>query len=221
MSYILDALKRAEAERDRGAVPTLSTQSPAPGAASGAGRVLRPVLIGAAMLLLMLLGAGVTRWLTAPKPAVMAQPAALPPAPLPPPVQVQPVPQAAPPARAEAQRPPAALPAPLSRAPAASASMAPALAAPVAPVAAPVAAPVVAQAAPVAMADLPEATRRELPAIKAGGAMVSDVPANRMLIINGQLLHEGEAVAPGLLLETIGLRSAVLSYKGQRFTINY
>ncbi|ALT76062.1 general secretion pathway protein GspB [Paucibacter sp. KCTC 42545] len=78
-----------------------------------------------------------------------------------------------------------------------------------------------ANAAPPALASLPESLRRELPPLVAGGAMYSDTPANRMLIINGQLWHEGDKVTPDVTLEQIKLKGAVLSYKGQRFSINF
>lgn len=72
-----------------------------------------------------------------------------------------------------------------------------------------------------ALAELPESLRRELPVLATSGAMYSETPANRMLIINGQVLREGDRVAANLVLEQIQLKRAVLSYKGQRFGINY
>lgn len=51
--------------------------------------------------------------------------------------------------------------------------------------------------------------------------MYSDTPAARMLILNGIVYHEGDALSPGLQLESIGNRRATLSYKGQRFTLDY
>ncbi len=219
MSYILDALKRAESERDRGAVPTLNTPLPARASASRSGRPLLYTVIAAAVLLLVL-AALISRWLFSTSPQ-QAEPVAV----ASPVMQAKPAPVPVPPTPAPV---PAPIPAPV-QAPAATALQsqplipaAHALPEP-APAVPPVAKPVAIAAVPpiVALNDLPEALPRELPPLKAGGAMVSDVPANRMLIINGQLLHEGEAVVPGLVLENIGLRTALLSYKGQRFTINY
>jgi general secretion pathway protein B len=69
--------------------------------------------------------------------------------------------------------------------------------------------------------ELPDDVRRELPALTIGGAMYSANPANRMLIINGQLFHEGDKLAPGLSLEQIKLKSAVLKLKGYRYGISY
>jgi general secretion pathway protein B len=42
-----------------------------------------------------------------------------------------------------------------------------------------------------------------------------------MLIINGQLFHEREQPAPGVVLEQIRLKSAVLGFKGYRFELSY
>ena len=45
--------------------------------------------------------------------------------------------------------------------------------------------------------------------------------ADRILIINGQVLHEGDAIAPGLMLEQIRLKAAVLAFKGYRYGIAF
>jgi general secretion pathway protein B len=71
------------------------------------------------------------------------------------------------------------------------------------------------------LSELPEDVRSGLPALSVGGAMYSQTPANRMLIINGQVFREGDALAPGLVLEQIKLKSAVLKVKGLRFGISY
>ena len=63
--------------------------------------------------------------------------------------------------------------------------------------------------------------RRELPAIAVNGASYSENPAHRMLIVNGQVLHEGEAAAPELLLEEIRLKMAVFRFRGTRFALPY
>lgn len=51
--------------------------------------------------------------------------------------------------------------------------------------------------------------------------MYSADAASRMLIVNGQVLREGESISSDLVLEKINLKSAVLAYKGQRYKINY
>ncbi len=73
----------------------------------------------------------------------------------------------------------------------------------------------------VTLNDLPEAIRREQPKLTIGGAMHSANAANRMLILNGQVFHEGDQVTADLVLEQIKLKSAVLVYKGYRYSINY
>ena len=83
-----------------------------------------------------------------------------------------------------------------------------------------------APARPVARAlpryqDLPEATRRAFPALRVGGSMYSDSPSASVLVVNDQLLREGDSVVPGLLLEQIGPRSARLRWKDQAFTLPY
>lgn len=217
MSYILEALRRAESERERGKVPGLHSQAWAEGAAAapatdrpGARRGAQPLLIGS-LVLLLLAGAGAYMWWSRPAPApapvlASAEPAP-PPAPaasvaLPPP---PPVPAAA--SALPLPPPPVVLPAPLP-------APAPAPAATPAPAARP--------AAPIpTLAELSPALRAELPPLQVGGAMHSDTPANRMLILNGQVYREGDAIAPGLQLEQIQLRSAVLLYKGQRLRLSY
>jgi general secretion pathway protein B len=69
------------------------------------------------------------------------------------------------------------------------------------------------------LADLPEARRRELPPLVLSGAVQSPDPAARMLIVDGQVLREGDALSPGLTLERIGPRAAVFSLRGLRFEL--
>ncbi|MBB6560731.1 general secretion pathway protein B [Acidovorax soli] len=63
MSYILDALRRAEAERGRGAVPGIHTQAmPAGGAPAERPAPANLVLVGTAVLAVAALAAGGTWW---------------------------------------------------------------------------------------------------------------------------------------------------------------
>lgn len=73
----------------------------------------------------------------------------------------------------------------------------------------------------VSIQELPDDIRRELPPLSVGGAMHSDVAANRMLVLNGGVFREGDQPAPGVVLEEIRLKSAVLRYKGHRYSISY
>lgn len=72
-----------------------------------------------------------------------------------------------------------------------------------------------------ALHELPDHVRRNLPQLVIGGAMYSDSPANRMLVINSQLFHEGDKLGPDLTLEEIKLKSAVLRYKTWRYNVTY
>ena len=204
MSYILDALRRADSERERGAVPTLHAHQP--GSVADEGRTGPRLWVwGAGALGLLLLGGLASQWLLRAdrEPAVASAvliPAASSPLPMPqgiaPPLQPV-LPNVAPgpdlvrlqPPQTLPLEPPAAAPSAVSRVP--------------------------------ALSELPEALRRELPPLTTGGAMYSETPANRMLIINGQVLREGDKVAANLVLEQIRLNSAVLSFKGQRYSISY
>ena len=68
-----------------------------------------------------------------------------------------------------------------------------------------------------AQSDLPDAVRAQLPALKISGATYSANPVYRMAIVNGQVLHEGDVAAPGLLLEKIEPTRTIWSFKGFRY----
>lgn len=201
MSYVLDALRRADAERHSGAVPTLHAQPlPAPG--TSAETVAPPRWLWALLVALLLaLVALAALWLGGrPVPSPAAPTPALPGAP------AVPAPQ---PSEQAAIAPRPVPPMPVQRRP---------VAPPVAEKAGP---PVDTDARPVPWAQLPDALRRQLPAMAFGGATDSTVATARMLIINGQIHREGDEVAPGLVLERIALRSAQMRYQGRRFEVTY
>ncbi len=233
MSYILDALRRADAERERGNVPGLHTQpAPVPHADDGrAGRAPAWVWPAAgvavaviAALAWLALGrdaappervagvagsGGVAVAPVAPQVVPPPLPAAVP-APITPPAAVQAASAAPTPRRATAVPP---------RKPTAVVAAAPAKP----PRAASAIASATATAEPrlYKPTELPDDVRKEVLALVVGGAMYSRTPANRMLIVNGQLFHEGDTLAPGLTLEQIRLKSAVLKLKGYRVGIDY
>jgi general secretion pathway protein B len=68
-------------------------------------------------------------------------------------------------------------------------------------------------------AELPEPIRRELPKVAFGGYMYSPNPADRLVLVDKTLRHEGEEVAPGLVLEKLLPKSAVLVYRGYRYRV--
>jgi general secretion pathway protein B len=229
MSYILDALRRADAERERGSVPGIHAQPAMLGEAdSEAPRSARPGLwIGLALGFVLLAALG--WWLLGhdtPPPA--AAPALA--APVPPPAAVSPAPTPAPAAAPPlvAALPTAPVPAPpraaepIRAAPAKAPEDKAARPAPGAASKAPTPATASATEPRVyQLSELPDEIRRELPTLAVGGAMYSQNPANRLLIINGQTFHEGDKLAPNLSLEQIRLKSAVLEYKGYRYGITY
>lgn len=65
--------------------------------------------------------------------------------------------------------------------------------------------------------DLPPEIRRELPALAISLWMHSDVPAHRMVVVNGRSYKEGSRIGPHLRLEQIGPDGAVFRYKGWRY----
>ncbi|GIL06043.1 hypothetical protein FBR04_16715 [Betaproteobacteria bacterium PRO7] len=212
MSLILDALRKADAERERGAVPGLHAQ-PAPplSVEPPAPAQSRPVLwivIGAAVGLASAFSVYFAGREPQPVPgaatAVAEPPAA---------TVTEPIaPHATPPAPVAA---PAPWPAKDSRSAARPVAPADARAGSKTEAAAGAAPP------PIAREQLPADLRAELPPLAVGGSMYSTTPANRTLIIDGRLYREGDQVAAGLTLEEIGLRSAVLGYKGHRFEIRF
>jgi len=253
MSYILDALRKAEAERERGNVPNLHAQPAFAGARPSAvparSRVWIVVLVLGVLLVLAAALVGYLLWGRGP-----ANDAALATArPNPPNTAVASAPQAVVPTTPPAAMPTTATPAPVAQAPVATpapATVSPTLAPmpmPTPPAAVPAAAAparkaraapaepttatasVPAPAAPAAasderiyaMAELPDNIRQQLPALSVGGSMYSSSAASRLVIINGQVLHEGERLTPDLTVQQIKQKSAVLSTKGYRFTLPF
>jgi general secretion pathway protein B len=277
MSYILEALRRADAERERGAVPGLHAQSTVGELEIPPTRERRPGVAVAAGVGVLAVAVGAIAWFgpwretpapgarTAAAPATAETPAATP-------VHPTAADAVAPPAAVPAQPPQAATamsPLPMAsslppevsqpRAPApatptaatpatrgAPAAAARDAAAPKAPAAAPASGammegpvehygPPLAAAAPPApapapapaanavrkLAELPPGVRSQLPNLTVGGAIYSDTPSGRMLILNGQVYHEGDKPAADTVLEQIRLKSAVLNYRGTRYEIAY
>jgi general secretion pathway protein B len=98
-------------------------------------------------------------------------------------------------------------------------------AAPTETLAAPAAAPAPTAAASAnrvyAVSELPDDIRRQLPVITVGGSMYSSTPGNRILIVNGQVLHEGDRIGPELVLSQIKDKAAVLAFRGYRYEIAF
>lgn len=229
MSYILEALKKSQAERQLGELPSIHAPQVQlhDGAASASARRTPvwlalggvAVAVAAALLLWQPWQADAAAPAAAAVvPAVLAQAV---PAPLPvaaPPAAVAPAPVAA-------FVPPAATAAPVHHArPVAE----PKQETPGQAVSPPVAAPAPAvPSTPTAeesvpgMRDLPEPIQRQIPAIAIGGYIYSKNPADRLLLIDKVLRHEGEELAPGLVLEKLQPKAAIFSFKGYRYRVPY
>jgi general secretion pathway protein B len=227
MSYILDALRRADAERERGGVPGLHTQPmPTESEDDEAGtraRGLQPwhwVVIGLAG---GLAAAVVWQWPGSEAPAIQAPPPPPMSSPIAPPIAAAPVvPPPPPPPMPATVAPPPATPveiAPMRATPKPAPATATASAATLAAVTPATAAPVTAPTRVASLAELPADARRALPPLAFGGSIYSNTPANRLLIVNGQLMHEGDSLGPGVTLEQIKPKAAVLNIGGQRYEI--
>lgn len=227
MSYILDALRRAEAERERerGTVPNVHARSMPSAEAPARDRRQPPaglLLFGVGALLLALVLALLLAWLlwrgparapASPAPVELAAqpspepaPPALPPAPV---VQIVPVPVPAPAAAAVPTPAPAAQPARRAQLPAESAGAA--------------AAPEPEQDSPLTrplpLAQLPLDLRQSLPPLAVGGSVYSDDAAARFVMINGQVLREGESPAAGVSIERIDPKAVILRWRGLRIEV--
>lgn len=66
---------------------------------------------------------------------------------------------------------------------------------------------------------LPPEVQRSLPPLTVSGSVYSTDAAQRILMINGELWHEGDEIRPGLVLEQIRRRDAVMKFNGIRFTV--
>lgn len=72
-----------------------------------------------------------------------------------------------------------------------------------------------------AYAELPDAVRRDFPKLTVNGAMYSERASDRMVVINGQVLHEGEKFGPELTLRQIRLKAAVFDFRGYKVQITW
>jgi general secretion pathway protein B len=216
VSLILDALRRADAERERGAVPGLHAQSmPLPSAEAEPPARAAPwrwIAAATAVLLLVAL-AWILGWREAGRAGAVASA-----------THASSAPQsAAPAARTVPASPPVTLP-PAAPAPQAREPLPVAEPAPwpsPEPRKAAASAPVAAPAQPVPREQLPENVRAQLPPLAVGGSIYSAVPADRSLILDGGIYREGDRLSPDLKLERIGARTAVLQFGGYRFEITY
>jgi len=218
MSYILEALKRADRERTRGAPPDIhaatliavgdeSSRRPGPWP-----WVVGVLAVGLVALLIWRPASAppeprttTTAAPTAPRVSEAA-PAEAPPPPAAPTTAALPAPPFLPkPKRARSD-----VPATEEQAAATTAASASA-ATPATPVG------IAADLKVVARQDLPADVRQQLPALKLGGLVYSSQASKRLLIVDGQVLREGESAGAGVVLEQIQPRSAVFRFMRYRF----
>lgn len=202
MSYILEALKKAQAERQLGSAPTLNAV-PVGAAPAAIARKRRLPWLAACGVALALAGAFAAWRMQTPAPApqpaavvVVAPPPVVPPAP--PPMAVMPPSAPAPQPAPVVVKAPAPKPAPAA-----------------------VNAPAPVEEKLPSLRELPDSIRGTIPQVAFGGYMYSANPADRLLLVDKALRHEGEEVAPGLVLEKLRPKAAVMNYRGTRYLVPY
>ena len=226
MSLILDALRRADSERERGAVPGLHAQ-PLP---AFTGEALPPTGTRLWQVIAIVAGAGLLAALAwgimdrappqqAAVPAVTRPPVASSSsvaAALSPPVAAPP--RAGPP-EAQPVAEPAPWPAQESRKAAAldGAAVRPAVLPEAKAVPPAIATPAEAPITP--RGELPDSIRAQLPPLVVGGSIYSASARDRSVIIDGRIYRENDRLTADLSLEQIRPRSVVLLYKTYRFEI--
>ena len=202
MSYILEALKKAQAERQLGNAPTIHAPT-LQAAPVHVPAVKKTGMLAVAGVIIVVLAGGYFWSQRSPAPAV------------PPAVTVAVAPVVAPVVA------PAPLPEPVvvkaERAPPRKALIAPA---PV-PVQTPAPAPVSAEDNIRFAKDLPQEIQQQLPRVGFGGYMYSDNAADRLVLVDKTLRHEGEEIAPGLMLEKLLPRGAILNFRGTRYRVAF
>ncbi len=248
MSYILEALRKSDQQRNRGVTPTLFSGQEAMAVRR------RPAVILYGVLAVALIGAGIAigvlrPWQTpqaemaARAPIVVRAPVAAPlPAPAlatvtPPKSQdtiasapTAPVAESAPAMKAEPKpiaRPKRRAERPMRKAETSVADKSKAEAMPQSRAQLPAAEPEnieppateFANSQPVStMAELPASIRDELPKIKITVHAYSGKPASRLVGYENRILREGDFLVPGLKVEEITQDGMILSYKGYRFS---
>lgn len=213
MSYILDALKRAESDRGRGSIPGLHTQQVMAGSAGGEGGAGRPAWLWPLVAGTLLLAGGAGLYLVKPLSVRVNAGAVLPP---PPPAAALPAPQITAITAVSTAPAPATLPAEPDDAPAKRSARRTAAPLAATPPVAPINEPRI-----YALADLPADIRNGLPQVTIGGSSYSTNPALRMLMVNGRMYQEKDQAGPDLVLEQIRQGSAIMRFKGYRYRITY
>jgi general secretion pathway protein B len=239
MSYILDALKKSEQLRQRGAAPSLLAAQ----VTDAAPRQPALLLYGLAAAVLLVVGVaiGILRpWQAAapapqpvavkpPEPVVPPTPPTTAPAPVSVGITINAERQSPVPAPAAPTAPPPAgdvlkVPVPAPAAPAQSVASKSATT-PEKPASSPAPetpagarpAGVVPERPVVTAGELPASIQQDIPKLSILFHLYSANPRDRLVGINDRMLHEGDAVEPGLVLEQVTPDGMILNYKGYRF----
>ncbi len=205
MSYILEALRKSDKQRQRGMAPTLLTAQ-ATVAAPRQPAFLWYVLLGGALV-----GAGMVigwlrPWQPEQEPSARKSASAARSAPLPTSAVIkQDLPALA---RTETHRAP---PKAVAAVPKQAATPAPQKPAGTGTGAAQ-------EQSVMTMAELPLPIQQEIPGMSISVHAYSSQPRDRLVSINDRLLREGMSLAPGLTLEQITPDGMIFSYKGYRFS---
>ena len=196
MSYLLEALKKSDKERQRGAIPDLQTDHSQPSVRRKRQRTILWYLSGVAVLVL-LCGGGLFWWQyglqsaqtdeslqdTVKLPVKKEEPLPIPEAKVTPPTVV-----------VAAQTESVVEEEEVT--PVADAIFVPPL-----------------------LDDLPVAIRAAIPDLSFAGHVYSDVPQKRLIIINNRIVREGDLIGSGLTLENIDNDGVVLRYESSVFRV--
>ena len=242
MSFILDALKKSESDRQRQSGPALFEVKVAPPRS-------RLPLWAVAIGLLLAVNLAIVAWMLLRRPAMHADTALAAPTPaanvaavaasVPAPAATpQPVPQAPPPAAVPAAAPqpansapataattpapaPANSPAPGAAEPESAEDLAPAADAPAAPAATALSTHVrrgTADGVPLYQ-DWAATPGTHVPSLRLDLHVYAAQPAERFAMINMKKVHEGDPLPDGVRVESITPEGVVLSYNGSRFLL--
>ena len=224
MSYILEALKKSDQQRQRGATPTLQVAQLTVAAPK------RRLFVYYGLLAIVLLVTGIMiGWLRPWQPEQPSPAPALPgtepiaaPAPLtaPPEMPSKTTQEFPPPDLTQAGQAVPAAGAMMPNNPALNSAMTPSAAAPIPDKTMPKPASLAGNAQEqkaVALEELPAQIQREIPAMTVQLHSYSGKPGERLVYINSNRLREGDPVMPGLMLEQITPDGMIFSYKGYRF----
>jgi general secretion pathway protein B len=214
MSYILDALRKAERDRRLGGIPGIDLSS-LPARHGTGSRWPLWLALGLLINAILLAGALAIWHNTRPVAEDVVQSSG----PATPAAQTRAV---VPPAGAARRTDPAAAPKPppepvadslTTRAPESAAV--PAVKSPAAPT------PVKSRPLPPApaLSELAESFRQSLPTLDLTVHVYSESASQRFVFVNGQRYREGQQITGGPLLESIQPRGVVMRWKGQRFQL--